>query len=106
MEQKPAKLDLPQPLIITIGNLKGGVGKTTSAYFIACFFALVYGLRVLVIDADPLSQTGYSWFRKLIKAGIQVPFTLISFPSPHVDDCVDDNAESGNYDVIIVDTGG
>ncbi|MDP9850240.1 ParA family protein [Streptosporangium lutulentum] len=99
-------LRLPMPLIITIGNLKGGVGKTTSAFFIACYFALVYGLRVLVIDSDPLSQTGYSWYRAIVKAGMSWPFKLIPFPSKHVGDCIDDNSASGDYDVIIVDTGG
>jgi chromosome partitioning protein len=106
MEQQLVPLNLPKPLIITVGNLKGGVGKSTSAFFLACYFALTHGLRVLVIDADPLSQTGYSWYRKLKKAGLKVPFTLISFPSQHVDDCIEDNAESDEFDVIIVDTGG
>ncbi|MEU0539456.1 ParA family protein [Nocardia sp. NPDC005978] len=95
---------LPEPLVVTLGNLKGGVGKTTSAFFLAAYFATVYELRVLVIDADPLSQTGYSWYRRLRKENISVPFELIAFPSRHVDDCITDNA--AKYDVIIVDAGG
>lgn len=101
---EPPKLDLPKPLIITIGCLKGGVGKSTSAFFLAAYFAVFHGLRVLVIDADPLSQTGYSWYRALKKAGLAWPFDLISFPSKHVGDCIEDN--QAGYDVIIVDTGG
>ncbi|MEG8177663.1 ParA family protein [Nocardia terpenica] len=104
MTNSVASLDLPHPLVVTLGNLKGGVGKTTSAFFLAGYFATVHGLRVLVIDADPLSQTGYSWYRRLGRGEIEVPFTLIAFPSRHVDDCIADNAE--NYDVIIVDAGG
>lgn len=100
----PQPLDLPQPLVITIGNLKGGVGKTTTAFFLAVYFATFHGLRVLVIDADPLSQTGYSWYRAIKKAGGVWPFNLITFPSKHVGDCIDDNL--ADYDVIIVDTGG
>nr|WP_040745589.1 ParA family protein [Nocardia transvalensis] len=91
-------------MVVTLGNLKGGVGKTTSAFFLAGYFAREHDLRVLVIDADPLSQTGYSWYRRLQKGGIDVPFTLIAFPSRHVHDCITDNA--ADYDVIIVDAGG
>ncbi|MFD0361502.1 ParA family protein [Nocardia sp. GCM10030253] len=104
MTNSVAPLDLPEPLVITLGNLKGGVGKTTSAFFLASYFALVHELRVLVIDADPLSQTGYSWYRRLTKGEIQVPFELIAFPSRHVNDCITDNAKV--FDVIIVDAGG
>lgn len=104
MTNSPALPQLPEPLVVTLGNLKGGVGKTTSAFFLASYFATVHELRVLVIDADPLSQTGYSWFRRLQKADVAVPFELIAFPSRHVNDCITDNA--GQYDVIIVDAGG
>lgn len=103
MPQRP-QLDLPKPLIVVIGCLKGGVGKSTSAFFLAAYFAHVHGLRVLIIDADPLSQTSYSWYRALKKAGVNWPFDLISFPSKHVGDCIEDN--QANYDVVIVDTGG
>ncbi|WP_169813191.1 ParA family protein [Nocardia jejuensis] len=96
--------NLPEPLVITLGNLKGGVGKTTSAFFLASYFATVHEHRVLVIDADPLSQTGYSWYRRLRQAEVSVPFDLIAFPSRHVGDCITDNG--AKYDVIVVDAGG
>ncbi|MFR9753345.1 ParA family protein [Nocardia sp. 004] len=104
MTNSVAPLDLPEPLVVTLGNLKGGVGKTTSAFFLASYFASEHGLRVLVIDADPLSQTGYSWYRRLIKGEIEVPFELVAFPSRHVNDCIADKA--ADFDVIIVDAGG
>ncbi|GAB4589094.1 ParA family protein [Nocardia sp. IFM 10818] len=104
MTNSVALPELPTPLVVTLGNLKGGVGKTTSAFFLASYFATVHQQRVLVVDADPLSQTGYSWYRRLQKADIAVPFELIAFPSRHVNDCITDNA--GKYDVIIVDAGG
>lgn len=48
---------------IVIGNLKGGVGKTTSTVNLAYSLA-VLGKRVLVIDADPQSNTT-SFFGKV-----------------------------------------
>ncbi|WP_054816446.1 ParA family protein [Nocardia arizonensis] len=104
MSNSVAPLELPRPLVVTLGNLKGGVGKTTSAFFLASYFAQVHERRVLVIDADPLSQTGYSWHRRLSQSGIPIPFELIAFPSRHVADCVADNAAA--YDVVIIDAGG
>ncbi len=98
------RLRLPRPLVVTLGNLKGGASKTTSSFYLAVFFAKALGLRVLVLDADPLSQTGYSWFRRLKKAGVDVPFDLEPFPSKHIGDKIED--VSDQYDVIIVDAGG
>lgn len=45
---KPAR----RPLVVTVANQKGGVGKTTSTVNIAASLAK-FGLRALVIDLDP-----------------------------------------------------
>lgn len=39
--------------VISIINLKGGVGKTTLTVALAEFMVLEYGLKILVIDTDP-----------------------------------------------------
>ncbi|WP_443107458.1 ParA family protein [Actinomadura sp. 3N407] len=102
------KVKLPyKPWVITLGNLKGGAGKSTSAFFLAVYLAEICGLRVLLIDADPLSQTAYSWHRVLRKdLGVPVPFKLAAFASPRISDYITDQSETGEFDVIIVDTGG
>ncbi len=40
------------PIFITLGNRKGGVGKTTSVINLASYFAIT-GKKVLIIDTDP-----------------------------------------------------
>lgn len=98
------QLRLPKPLVITVGNLKGGASKTTTSFFLACYFATKHNLKVLVVDADPLSQTAYSWYDTLARGGVEVPFDLIAFPSKQVGTEID--RRSGEYDVVIVDAGG
>ena len=41
------------PVVTSVINLKGGVGKTTLTVALAHFLALEHGKRVLVIDLDP-----------------------------------------------------
>ena len=41
------------PKVISFINYKGGVGKTTTAYHVACSFAQHHRQRVLMIDIDP-----------------------------------------------------
>ncbi|QGU00412.1 ParA-like protein [Candidatus Syntrophocurvum alkaliphilum] len=43
--------------VISLINLKGGVGKTTLTVALAEFMAAVYGLKVLVIDIDPQTNS-------------------------------------------------
>jgi chromosome partitioning protein len=43
--------------VITLANIKGGVGKTTATTNLAYLFATQYGKRVLVIDSDDQANT-------------------------------------------------
>jgi Mrp family chromosome partitioning ATPase len=40
-----------------------GIGKTTSAWFIALSYAVVLNLPTLLLDADATSQSAYDWFK-------------------------------------------
>ncbi|NLK51176.1 MAG: AAA family ATPase [Syntrophomonadaceae bacterium] len=48
------------PVVISMINLKGGVGKTTLTVALAEFMVLQHGLKVLVIDLDPQTNATIS----------------------------------------------
>ena len=80
---------------ITCGNLKGGVGKTTSSVFLACGLARTG--RTLLVDADPYGQL-LDW-----SAADGFPATVISWPIKDLARRVQ-NIET-DYDHIMIDTG-
>ncbi|WP_431959422.1 ParA family protein [Actinacidiphila sp. bgisy160] len=91
------------PKILAVGGLKGGVGKTTTAVHVALEYAL-QGKKVLLVDADPLSQTAFDWYSTTAKKGAPLPFDLEVWPSPRVGDLV--VARAQDYDVVVIDCGG
>jgi chromosome partitioning protein len=55
-----ARLPAGYRFALAVGNLKGGVGKTTSSIYIALMLALA-GRVVLLVDSDGTNQTAYKW---------------------------------------------
>lgn len=100
---QPLPPDMPR--VIVVGGLKGGIGKSTLAMFIAFVFAIIYGKRVLYVDADPSSQTGYDWWSLARDAGKPLPFDIETWPHARVGQMVTDRTP-GKYDVVIIDCGG
>ncbi|MFJ4960209.1 AAA family ATPase [Streptomyces sp. NPDC088739] len=96
-------------VVYAVGGLKGGVGKTTFAMYLALYWAMKLK-RVLYIDADPVSSTAFDWYEEARKpreghpGGTPLPFDLEHVPSDKLDKII--NARWLDYDVIVVDCGG
>lgn len=96
-----------QPWLIGFGHLKGGVVKSTSTWLTAYEIARRTGERVLVVDADPLSQTLADSYRAAVALGVQVPFELIEWRSPDgFVDGVRAEMRRRNCPHLVVDVGG
>ena len=75
-------------MLITVAGFKGGVGKTTSAVHLACYFASIG--KTLLVDGDPnRSATGWS------KRG-HLPFKVV--------DLMQAALYSPSYEHIVIDT--
>lgn len=90
--------------VTVVGTLKGGVGKTRLAMFIALFLAVVEGRKVLVIDGDTMSQTSHLWQKHAKAAGLDWPVKVIRHPFEDVADVIDEHAD--DFDDIVCDIGG
>jgi chromosome partitioning protein len=81
---------------LTTGNLKGGVGKSTSAVFLAC--GLARAGRTLLIDADPQGSV-LSWSEQ----AEDFPCTVIAWATRDLAKRVADVAD--DYAHVVIDTG-
>ena len=81
---------------ITVGNLKGGAGKTTTAMYLAA------GLpgRVAVIDAAREQESAYRWSQ----LAPDLPAVVIPWSTPDLAKRV--QAIADDYDHLIIDTPG
>ncbi|MGH4001562.1 MAG: ParA family protein [Pseudonocardiaceae bacterium] len=92
------------PLIIAVGSPKGGVGKSTEAYHLAWFLAVMLGLKVLLVDADD-NHSSADWCDDAISRGREVPFDhTIAAGSDAAHLAGVRNAT--DYDVVIIDLPG
>lgn len=83
-------------MIITVGNTKGGVGKST----IACNFAVeaaLQGKAVLLVDAD---IQGSSVAFRALREKDDIKAMSITTPTLHKD------LKDFNFDIIVIDVGG
>ena len=52
---------LENPLRLTVGNLKGGVARSTTSIMLALALVKRTGQRVLLVDADAANGTSFEW---------------------------------------------
>lgn len=50
--------------VLTVANYKGGVAKTTTVINVSYNLAVLHGLRVLCVDADPQGNLSYFYSKK------------------------------------------
>lgn len=94
------------PKIYAVGALKGGTGKSRIAMLIALMLHSVFGLRVVVFDADSGSQTSSNWPLKARARSYPWNLEVIRHPFDTLHEEIDKVAARGDVDCIVVDVGG
>ncbi|WP_030669526.1 P-loop NTPase family protein [Streptomyces cellulosae] len=91
--------------VIVVGMLRGGTGKTTSAWFIALYYAVVLRLPTLLVDADATSQSAYDWYTAAQAKGSEIPEHLVIERHPFDDIAEYIREKRAQYGAIVVDAG-
>jgi chromosome partitioning protein len=89
-------------MIVMIGGIKGGTGKSTIATNLAAYLAN-QGADVLLLDVDP-QATAYKWAMRRQENHPDAPKVNTSQASGRVFDVVRDVAK--RYEHIVIDSGG
>jgi len=84
---------------VTVGNLKGGVAKSTTAIYLAC--GLAVSGRVLLVDADGTNASVLDWSSN----AQDWPAGIVVVPWPVEDLARKVRAVAGDYDHVVIDTG-
>lgn len=87
-------------MILSLVHTKGGVGKTTSAIYLAAA-AADCGDPVRVIDADPQASAS-SWADRAAHAGHPLPFPVVPMTNPA--GLVALRATTGPGELVVIDT--
>jgi chromosome partitioning protein len=89
-------------MIVVVGGIKGGSGKTTIATNLTVMRAFE-GKKVLLVDADE-QKSASSWSHQRDVQGINTPWTTIQLAGAAVRSQI--QKMMGDYDDIIIDVGG
>jgi chromosome partitioning protein len=90
---------ITSPRVLTVGNVKGGVGKSTTAVQLA-LHAAARGQRVLLVDADP-GRSALSW---ATRAGASWPAELAVVAHPWPDLPRRLRSLAAGFDTVVIDT--
>ena len=94
------------PRTFVIGLLKGGVGKSWTAVYLALLLYRLTGQRVLLVDADPRSQTTNDWVTTARLRGHTWPDGVVVVSWPVEDLAARVRQVRGDYVHVVIDTGG
>jgi chromosome partitioning protein len=89
-------------MLLTIGGLKGGLGKSTSAWFLATGLGRMG--PTLLVDADPASQSVFTWANRAIDAGYDLPFEVQPWSTLDLGRKI--AAVRDRYEHVVIDSGG
>lgn len=95
-----------EAFVIVIGMLKGGAADTTSAWFIALYYAVVLERETLLLDADAISQSAYDWMKEAKAAQFNIPEKLRIERYPFEDIAEYIREKRSQFGAIVVDAGG
>jgi chromosome partitioning protein len=85
---------------LTVGNVKGGVGKTTTAVYLA--LGLARTGRTLLVDADPEQASALAWSEA---AGEDWPTSCTVIPWASRDLARRVAGVAADYEHLVIDTG-